>query len=251
MCYIRGCVQKEIWISDLELRIQSIIETLNLGVLNILVRTCMHRSEYGLERACFFVPPTTWYFVHGGYQIDDCLAISRRKRSLLTFFNAQGQAIPFLFLFFLFFNIYLAAPGLSCTTEHLWSCGMWGLVPWPEVKPGPPALGEWHPLDLRWTIREVLGHSISWWADCNVRIIRKVNEVQSLIYWILGEHQPCGFVNYALFFMNLTSSLLSGVLLSTSQMKGLRFTDYWCFWISSRSWPTWNVIPVVLTMKGS
>ena len=77
----------------------------------------MHRSEYGLERACFFVPPTTRYFVHGGYQIDDCLAISRRKRSLLTFFNAQGQAIPFLFLFFL--NIYLSAPGLSCTTEHL------------------------------------------------------------------------------------------------------------------------------------
>ena len=48
-------------------------------------------------------PPTTRYFVHGGYQIDDCLAISRRRHSLLTFFNAQGQAIPFLFLFFFFF----------------------------------------------------------------------------------------------------------------------------------------------------
>ena len=32
-------------------------------------------------------------------------------------------------------NIYLAALGLSC--------GMQDLVPWPRIKPGPPALGAW------------------------------------------------------------------------------------------------------------
>ena len=34
-----------------------------------------------------------------------------------------------------FFNVYLAAPGLSC--------GMWDLVPRLEIEPGPPALGGW------------------------------------------------------------------------------------------------------------
>ena len=36
-------------------------------------------------------------------------------------------------LFFKYLLIYLAAPGLSCS--------MWDLVPWPGIKPGPPALG--------------------------------------------------------------------------------------------------------------
>ena len=34
---------------------------------------------------------------------------------------------------YLFLFIYLAAPGLRC--------GMWGLVPQPEIEPRPPALG--------------------------------------------------------------------------------------------------------------
>ena len=63
-----------------------------------------------------FCTPTTLYFEHSGYHIDHCPAISQRECSLLIF-NTHGQAIPFLFLFFL--NIYLAAPGLSCTTQHL------------------------------------------------------------------------------------------------------------------------------------
>ena len=91
-----------------------------------------------------------------------------------------------LFLFFLSYTlifIYLAAPGLSCSTWDLcchvqvlhcsmrdllvmvhgifscgmWtlSCGMWDLVPWPGIKPEPPALGVWSL--SHWTTREVPG----------------------------------------------------------------------------------------------
>ena len=47
----------------------------------------------------------------------------------------------------------MAAPGLTCGMRAL-SCGMWDLVSWPGIKPGPPALGAWslNP----WTTREVL-----------------------------------------------------------------------------------------------
>ena len=37
--------------------------------------------------------------------------------------------------------------------QWAFSCGMWDLVPWPRVKPGPPALGTWG-FSL-WTTREV------------------------------------------------------------------------------------------------
>ena len=53
---------------------------------------------------------------------------------------------------FFFFNIYLAVPGLHCSTGNFlppwWhtgslvaACGIF--IPWPEIKPGPPALGAW------------------------------------------------------------------------------------------------------------
>ena len=37
-------------------------------------------------------------------------------------------------------KFYLAALGLTCSMWTL-SWGMWDLVPWPGIKPGPPALG--------------------------------------------------------------------------------------------------------------
>ena len=40
----------------------------------------------------------------------------------------------------------------SCGMRTL-SCGMWDLVPWPEIEPGPPALGAWSL--SHWTTREV------------------------------------------------------------------------------------------------
>ena len=39
------------------------------------------------------------------------------------------------------------------------SCGIWGVVPWPGIKPSPPALGTWS-LSY-WTTREVPGWQFS------------------------------------------------------------------------------------------
>ena len=58
-------------------------------------------------------------------------------------------------------TVYLAALGLSCGTWDLqsdaacraFSCGVWGLVPWPRTQPGPPALGVWNL--SHWPTREV------------------------------------------------------------------------------------------------
>ena len=50
--------------------------------------------------------------------------------------------------FFFFGNlfIYLAVLGLTCS--------MWDLVPWPGIKPGPPASGA--PSLSHWTTKEIL-----------------------------------------------------------------------------------------------
>ena len=43
----------------------------------------------------------------------------------------------------------LVSPALQANSLHAdplgkpFSCSMWDLVPWPEIKPGPPALGVW------------------------------------------------------------------------------------------------------------
>ena len=57
-----------------------------------------------------------------------------------------------LLLFFTYLFIYLASPGLSCGMRTL-SCGMRDLVPWPGIKPGPPALEAQD--RNHWTTREV------------------------------------------------------------------------------------------------
>ena len=51
--------------------------------------------------------------------------------------------------------IYLVALGRSC--------GMWDLVPWPGIKPGPPALGAQSL--THWTTREVTPNSLSFSAE--------------------------------------------------------------------------------------
>ena len=64
---------------------------------------------------------------------------------------------------FFFLKIYLTAPGLSCCIQDLqfsllhagFSCRMWDLIPWPEIKPRPPALGAQRL--TRWTTKEVPG----------------------------------------------------------------------------------------------
>ena len=61
---------------------------------------------------------------------------------------------------FSFLKFYLVVPGLSCGTQEIFSCsmqtlscGMWDLVPWPGIEPGPPTL-EVRNLS-HWTTREV------------------------------------------------------------------------------------------------
>ena len=90
------------------------------------------------------------------------------SRSSFFLFFVFCFALPFFFL------IYLAALALSCGTRvccrmrdlccglwglflvaasRIFSCGMWDLVPWLGIEPGPPALGAWS-LN-HWTTREV------------------------------------------------------------------------------------------------
>ena len=68
-----------------------------------------------------------------------------RLKRLSMHWRRQWQPTPVFSLFFFFVFIYLDAPGLSC--------GMWDLVPWPGIKPGPSALGA-RSLN-HWTTREV------------------------------------------------------------------------------------------------
>ena len=65
-----------------------------------------------------------------------------------------GSSLSFLVLFF--FNVYLfiwlcQVLDAAC---GIFSCSTWDLVPWPGIKPWPPALGA-RSLS-QWTIREVL-----------------------------------------------------------------------------------------------
>ena len=86
----------------------------------------------------------------------------------LCFFNLFFYwRITVLQNLFLFKNIHLfisAAPGLNCGMWDLqsfvgacwlFSSGMWYLIPWPGMEPGPPALGA-QSLS-HWTPREVPG----------------------------------------------------------------------------------------------
>lgn len=67
-CYLCGCVQKEIFDLDLELRGGIKNQDVNLVLLCILVRTSMLRSQTWCQKSMFLVPPATLYFVHSRCQ---------------------------------------------------------------------------------------------------------------------------------------------------------------------------------------
>ena len=91
------------------------------------------------------------------------------------FFPVYHLSFNFLYSFFFFFNIYLfiwlhrvlvaargvlvAARGILVAACGIFSCGMWDLVPWPGIKPGPPELGA-RSLS-HWTTREVPSFTVS------------------------------------------------------------------------------------------
>ena len=61
----------------------------------------------------------------------------------------------FIHLFIWLHRVFVAACGIFVVACRIFSCGMWDLVPWPGIKPGPPALGG-RSLNC-WTTREVPG----------------------------------------------------------------------------------------------
>ena len=87
---------------------------------------------------------------------------------ICIFFSFEDFFLTFIFAYLF---IYLAALGLSHSTQDLpsllrhesslvgarklqtLSCGMWDLVPSPGIKPGPPVLGLWSL--SHWTTRDV------------------------------------------------------------------------------------------------
>ena len=92
--------------------------------------------------------------------------------NMMTFWgNATllSKVAALFYFFFFLICIYLAALHLSCSMQDLWSslqcvgssvaacgifsCGMWGVVPWTEIEPGHPALGVWSL--SHWTTRVV------------------------------------------------------------------------------------------------
>ena len=100
--------------------------------------------------------------------------IKKAEHQRIDAFKLWSWKTPFFSFFKVF--IYLPVPGLSC--------GMWDLVPWPGIKLGPPALGEWS--ISHWTTREVPGRlvRVSWKARrSNQSILRELNPEYSLKDW--------------------------------------------------------------------
>ena len=78
---------------------------------------------------------------------------------LVTFIHSFNKYLLHSLFFFCVF-IYLTALGLCCGLWDLFSCGtqtlswgLWDLVPWPGLEPGPPTLGAQNL--SQWTTREV------------------------------------------------------------------------------------------------
>ena len=59
-------------------------------------------------------------------------------------------SLPIYYVFLKYFFLYLAAPVIVAACKL--SCSMWDLVLWPEIEPGPPAVGGQNL--SHWTIRE-------------------------------------------------------------------------------------------------
>ena len=90
--------------------------------------------------------------------------------------NSQRQHLLILMAHLSFF-FFLALLGLSCSTWEL-HCSMWDLVPWPGIKPRPPALGA-QSLG-HWTTREVSPWPVLFQLDpCHWIIWKKILEIMA------------------------------------------------------------------------
>ena len=135
----------------------------------------------------------------------------------------------------------MAVPGLSC--------GLWGLVPWPGIEPGPPALGAWSL--SHWTAREVPDISLKS-VKCIIvahpslvftpyHLLREVTWcVECLPFWILLIVSP---FNMLLHWW--TSSKLVIRLRCSGANLGEHFTGELCVSFCLQSSGTWYLFVLV------
>ena len=131
----------------------------------------------------------------------------------LTNIYWASLALPLALLLSLFFKeinvyfyfIYLSASGLGwlglfsaqeicrCSMQNL-SCGMWDLVPWPGIKPGPPAWGAWGL--SHWTTKQkslLLSPFQSHWPFGVLRTKQAPPCLKNVLYSTMGqEHSKPG-----------------------------------------------------------
>ena len=71
----------------------------------------------------------------------------------------------------------------------IFSCGIWGLIPWPRIKLGPPALGVWSL--SHWTTREVPRPGTSWrHGNCFIHLCLTLCITHSVLKNIFLQHLP-------------------------------------------------------------
>ena len=125
---------------------------------------CQTLCQQGRRQACLPSPAyisgvvVSILFLHwpllSALGLASCPACSGEKMGMGQRARCSLEVCPIsqLYIFFIYYFIYLAVPGLSCSMQTR-SCGMWDLVPRPGMEPVLPALGAWSL--THWTIREV------------------------------------------------------------------------------------------------
>ena len=95
---------------------------------------------------------TVFYYIniHTIYFLPILLLINIGLIQFLAIMNKIDKNILENFFCKKYLFIYLATLGLGC---GIFSCGMWDVVPWSGIEPGPPASGAWNL--SHWTTREV------------------------------------------------------------------------------------------------
>ena len=121
---------------------------------------------------------------------------------LLYFKKFTGSLKKYLFYWFtwLFWVLTVTCRIFSCYKQTL-SCGMWDLVPWPGMEPGPHQLGAWSL--SHWTTREV---PLLWLLEPLFRILylniyhnnRFIEHI--IIYSVLSDTVSCLFFHSNLMF---------------------------------------------------
>ena len=124
---------------------------------------------------------------------------------------------------------------LSCSLRTL-SCGMWDLVPWPGIEPGPPALGAWNL--SHWTTREVPIISLNkLFAPFSISSSSGAFIMCILVCLLVPQHPlsylTASFKNFSFLLLWLHSTALSlSLLILSSHWSSLLLNPSWIFHFS-------------------